>query len=84
MSYQYYIGRTLIVLKINNKKSFWFGDRKYRIQKVKVQGLHVACLLSTSTVRGVMIVYGGTGSPFGLTTSNNVVACNLESGNFHR
>jgi hypothetical protein len=34
--------------------------------------------------RGVMVVYGGTGSPFGLTTSNNVVACNLETGNFHR
>jgi hypothetical protein len=30
--------------------------------------------------RGVMVVYGGTGSPFGLTTSNNVVACNLETG----
>lgn len=57
--------------------------------KIRMQGDIPEQLASHAAVlhpayRGVMIVYGGTGSPFGLTTSNNVVACNLESGNFHR
>ena len=29
-----------------------------------------------------MIVYGGTGSPFGTTTSTDIVVCNLKSGYF--
>jgi len=33
---------------------------------------------------GVMLVYGGTGAPFGLTTSNTVVACQLDSQEFSR
>jgi len=32
--------------------------------------------------RGVMLVYGGTGAPFGLTTSNTVVSCNLSTHDF--
>jgi hypothetical protein len=57
--------------------------------KIQMQGDIPEQLASNAAIlhpafRGVMIVYGGTGSPFGVTTSNNVVACNLESGNFHR
>jgi hypothetical protein len=33
---------------------------------------------------GVMLVYGGTGAPFGLTTSNTVVACQLETQHFSK
>jgi len=33
---------------------------------------------------GVMLVYGGTGAPFGLTTSNTVVACQLETQQFSK
>lgn len=33
---------------------------------------------------GVMLIYGGTGAPFGLTTSNTVVACHLESQQFKK
>ena len=31
-----------------------------------------------------MLVYGGTGAPFGLTTSNTVVACQLETQQFSK
>lgn len=31
---------------------------------------------------GLMLVYGGTGAPFGLTTSNTVVACQLDTQQF--
>jgi len=33
---------------------------------------------------GTMIVYGGTGAPFGLTTSNTVAACRLDSADWRR
>jgi len=33
---------------------------------------------------GVMIIYGGTGAPFGLTTSNTVIACHLETQHFSK
>jgi len=33
---------------------------------------------------GTMLVYGGTGAPFGLTTSNTVVSCHLESQIFRQ
>jgi len=33
---------------------------------------------------GVMLVYGGTGAPFGLTTSNTVVACQLANQKFSK
>jgi len=31
---------------------------------------------------GVMLIYGGTGAPFGLTTSNTVIACHLDTQEF--
>ena len=31
---------------------------------------------------GTMLIYGGTGAPFGLTTSNTVVACSLDTQTF--
>ena len=31
---------------------------------------------------GVMLIYGGTGAPFGLTTSNTVTSCHLETQMF--
>lgn len=31
---------------------------------------------------GVMLIYGGTGAPFGITTSNTIVTCHLESRQF--
>ena len=30
----------------------------------------------------IMIIYGGTGAPFGLTTSNTVVSCDLDTQTF--
>jgi len=33
---------------------------------------------------GVMLIYGGTGAPFGLTTSNTVVACHLDNQQFNK
>jgi len=33
---------------------------------------------------GTMVVYGGTGAPFGLTTSNTVAACNLDTADWRR
>jgi len=40
-------------------------------------GLHPA-------LRGYMIVYGGTGTPFGTDTSTSILACNLANGTFFR
>ena len=31
---------------------------------------------------GLMIIYGGTGAPFGITTSNSLVVCNLNTKQF--
>jgi len=33
---------------------------------------------------GIMLIYGGTGAPFGLTTSNTVVACQLDTQQFRK
>jgi len=33
---------------------------------------------------GVMLIYGGTGAPFGLTTSNTVVSCHLQTQQFKK
>jgi len=33
---------------------------------------------------GVMLIYGGTGAPFGITTSNTVVACHLDTQQFRK
>ena len=31
---------------------------------------------------GLMLIYGGTGAPFGITTSNTMVTCNLDTQHF--
>ena len=31
---------------------------------------------------GLMLIYGGTGAPFGITTSNTIVTCNLDTQYF--
>ena len=33
---------------------------------------------------GVMLIYGGTGAPFGVTTSNTVVSCHLDTQQFKK
>jgi len=35
-------------------------------------------------MRGCMVLYGGTGSPFGTATSSTVIVCNLKTGTFTR
>jgi len=71
-------------------KELWeFNLATKRWKKIRIQGdipdqlaSHTAC--SHPAVRDNMVIYGGTGSPFGTATSSSLVTCNLETGNFTR
>lgn len=57
-------------------------SKKWR--KIPIQGDIPEQLASHTAVshpleRGTMVVYGGTGNPFGFTTSNTVASCNLDT-----
>ena len=58
-----------------------------RWRKCEMKGIVPEQLASHTAVMhplqpGLMLIYGGTGAPFGITTSNTMVTCNLDTQHF--
>ena len=58
-----------------------------RWRKCEMKGIVPEQLASHTAVMhplqpGLMLIYGGTGAPFGITTSNTMVTCDLDTQHF--